>query len=43
MAERPVPEKFLVAFSLAGEQRELVQAIAQAVEDRLGRGQVFLD
>ena len=43
MPERPVPEKFLVAFSLAGKQRELVQAIAQAVEDRLGRGQVFLD
>ena len=43
MPERPVPDKFLVAFSLAGEQRELVQAIAQAVEDRLGRGQVFLD
>jgi len=29
--------------SLAGDQRELVQAIAQAVEDRLGRGRVFLE
>lgn len=43
MPERPVPEKFLVAFSLAGEERELVQAVAQTVEDRLGRGQAFLD
>jgi hypothetical protein len=40
---REVPEKFLVAFSFAGEQRELVRSIAEAVEERLGRGSVFLD
>ena len=38
---RNVPDKFLVAFSFAGEQRELVRAIAEAVEQRLGRGTVF--
>lgn len=43
MPTRAVPERFLVAFSLAGEQRELVRAIAEAVENRLGRGSVFLD
>lgn len=43
MPERDWPEKFLVAFSLAGEQRELVRAIAEALETRLGRGTVFLD
>ena len=43
MPTRAVPERFLVAFSLAGEQRELVLAIAEAVENRLGRGSVFLD
>lgn len=43
MPTRAVPDKFLVAFSLAGEQRELVQAIAKAVENQLGRGTVFLD
>ncbi len=40
---RNLPEKFLVAFSFAGEQRELVRAIAEAVEQRLGRGIVFYD
>jgi hypothetical protein len=40
---RPLPDQFLVAFSLAGEQRTLVRAIAQAVESRLGSGSVFLD
>lgn len=40
---RPVPEKFLVAFSFAGEQRELVRSVAEAVEQRLGRGTVFFD
>ncbi len=40
---RDVPDRFLVAFSLAGEQREHVRAIAEAVESRLGRGTVFLD
>ena len=40
---RKVPDKFLVAFSLAGEQRELVRAIAEAVEKKIGFGKVFLD
>jgi hypothetical protein len=43
MPAREVPEKFLVAFSLAGEQREYVRAVAEAVEVHLGRGTVFLD
>lgn len=38
-----MPDKFLVAFSFAGEQRDLVRAIAEAVEQELGRGTVFLD
>ena len=43
MSARQVPEKFLVAFSFAGQQRELVQSIAEAVENLLGRGTVFYD
>jgi len=43
MPSREIPETFLVAFSFAGEQRELVRSIAEAVEERLGRGSVFLD
>ena len=43
MSARPLPEKFLVAFSFAGEQRELVRSIAEAVEQLLGRGTVFYD
>ncbi len=43
MPSRQLPEKFLVAFSLAGEQRDLVRAIAEAVEKELGPGTVFLD
>lgn len=43
MATRAVPRKFLVSFSLAGEQRKLVRAIAEAVEYQLGWGTVFLD
>ncbi len=45
MTLRQFPEngKFLVAFSLAGEQRELVRSIARAVEKKLGRSNVFLD
>ena len=43
MPARPLPDKFLVAFSLAGEQRELVRAIAEAVETQLGPGTVFFD
>jgi hypothetical protein len=40
---RELPEKFLVALSFAGEQRELVRAIAEALESQLGRGAVFFD
>lgn len=40
---RPYPERFKVAFSLAGEQRELVQSIAVEVERLLGLGTVFYD
>jgi TIR domain len=43
MPLRDVPEKFQVAFSFAGEQRDLVRSIAVAVEERLGRSKVFLD
>ena len=43
MPTRSMPEKFLVAFSRAGAQRELVRAIAEAVEQRLGEGTVFFD
>ena len=43
MAAREIPDKFQVAFSFAGEQRDLVRSIAEAVERRLGRGTVFLD
>ena len=43
MAAREFPERFLVAFSFAGEQRDLVRSIAEAVERKLGRGTVFLD
>lgn len=40
---RSIPEKFHVAISFAGEQRELVLGIAEEVEKRLGRGTVFYD
>jgi glycosyltransferase involved in cell wall biosynthesis len=40
---RKLPKKFLVAFSFAGEQRELVRAIAEAVQKRLGPRTVFFD
>ena len=43
MPERPLPDKFLVAFSFAGEQRDLVRSIAEEVEKRFGPGKVFLD
>jgi TIR domain-containing protein len=43
MAARELPNKFLVAFSLAGEQRSLVHEIADSVERELGRGTVFFD
>lgn len=41
MQTRTPPEKFLVAFSLAGEARELVRSIAEAVERQLGPDTVF--
>lgn len=40
---RPIPDKFLVAFSFAGAQREFVRGIAEEVERILGRGTVFYD
>jgi len=40
---REVPARFAVAFSLAGEQRQLVLAVAQEVEATLGRSTVFYD
>lgn len=40
---RKLPDKFLVAFSFAGEQRELVRAVAEAVELELGSASVFFD
>lgn len=43
MPTRPIPDKFLVAFSFAGEQRNLVSSIAEAVEKQLGMGKVFYD
>lgn len=43
MAARDVPQVFKVAFSLAGEQREIVEKIAIAVEARLGDSTVFYD
>jgi hypothetical protein len=43
MAARELPEKFLVAFSFAGEQRDLVRAIAEAVEKKIGTSNVFFD
>jgi hypothetical protein len=43
MPARDFPERFLVAFSLAGEQRSLVREIAKATEERLGLGTVFFD
>jgi hypothetical protein len=43
MPSRKLPEKFLVAFSFAGEQRGLVRAVAEAVEEELGSPNVFFD
>ncbi len=37
------PQKFLVAFSLAGEQRNLVRPVAEAVQQELGTPNVFYD
>ena len=43
MTVREVPVRFAVAFTLAGEQRQLVLPIAQEVEAILGRSMVFYD
>ena len=43
MSTRELPDKFLVTFSFAGEQRDLVSAIAEAVEKELGSPNVFFD
>jgi TIR domain len=43
MTTRELPEKFLVAFSFAGEQRDMVRAIAEAVEKKIGSNNVFFD
>jgi hypothetical protein len=43
MSVRDVPARFAVAFSLAGEQRQLVLPIAQEVEAVLGTSTVFYD
>jgi hypothetical protein len=40
---RELPTQFAVAFSLAGEQRQLVLPVAQEVEAILGRSKVFYD
>jgi hypothetical protein len=40
---RPLPEKFLVAFSFAGEQRDLVRKLVEGVEKELGSPHVFFD
>ncbi len=40
---RDEPERFRVAFSFAGEQRPLVERLATAVENQLGRATVFYD
>lgn len=43
MVVRQFPEEFLVAFSFAGEQRDLVCSVAEEVEKELGKGNVFYD
>jgi hypothetical protein len=43
MSLRQPPERFQVAFSFAGEQRDLVRAVAEAVEEELGSPNVFFD
>jgi hypothetical protein len=40
---RQLPNIFQVAFSLAGEQRDLVRSIAEEVEKKLGSPNVFFD
>jgi hypothetical protein len=42
-AYREFPERFQVAFSFAGAQRDIVRAVAEHVEHLLDRGSVFFD
>ncbi len=43
VTKREMPDRFEVAFSLAGEDRPEVIAVAESLERRLGPGCVFLD
>lgn len=43
MSYRPFPERFRVAFSFAGAQRDFVRAVAERVEVLLDGGSVFFD
>jgi len=43
VASRELPDKFLVAFSFAGEQRELIRPVAERLEQALGLSTVFFD
>jgi hypothetical protein len=43
MLARQLPDEFMVAFSFAGEQRELVRAVVEVVEQELGAPNVFFD
>jgi hypothetical protein len=43
MPNRKLPPVFLVAFSFAGEQRELLRDISMALEKKLGEGTIFFD
>lgn len=43
MVTREFPDRFLVAFSFAGEERKLVRKVAIAVEKQLGESSVFFD
>jgi hypothetical protein len=40
---RQMPDRFLVAFSFAGEERALIESLAIALEAQLGHGTVFYD
>lgn len=40
---RQLIDRFPVAFSFAGEQREIVRTIAELVEQQRGLGSVFYD
>lgn len=39
----PPAEKFLVAFSFAGQERSLIRPVAEALGDLLGRSRIFYD